>query len=256
MTTKIEKQTDKIVESLGPRELMLVRIAQALAFDSDTEWFAARDQHQDESSAETERVHSAFKKKINRRFLPVVADQKIRDALFESQFLWRLWSDCNLYVQDVNERILSRLALSAANQESIVLGKSESLDYGSDVKDLLLEVFRTQQAIAAIRDRYFEGCPILFKEDNVKLGVLIAEGEEMAHWFNKILDGIERAGRLRHLSKAGQGLPSKLDVDEVKLAAAKSSNDLVDSLIRTAKFRARVDRAIATLISELKGNRL
>ncbi len=249
MKTNTEKRTDKILESLSPRELMLVRIAQALAFDSDTEWFAAADEHGDGKLAETERVHSAFKRKINRRYQTVVAEQKIRDALFESQFLWRLWFDCNLYVADLDEKILPRLALLAEKQAAFVLNKSGSLDYGSDVTDLLENVLRTQQAIATLRDRYFEGRPILFKKDQAKLGVLIAEGEEMAHLFNKMLDGIERAGGQQRLSKTGQGLPSKLDVGEVKLAAAKSSGALVDSLVRTAKLRARADRAIETLIS-------
>jgi len=143
----------------------------------------------------------------------------------------------------------------AEKQSRVVLERcAESLDYGCDVEELLAELLRTQQAIATIRDEHFEGHPILFKEYDVKLGVLIAETEEIAQLYNKILDAVKSAAHR-------QGLPSKLDVAKIKLDATKSSDAAARRLVAMAKSRTEADvgnmkRAAEILMSALKGNQL
>jgi hypothetical protein len=111
------------------------------------------------------------------------------------------------------------------------------LGHGADAGDLLAKLLCTQQAVTTIRDRYFEGRPVIFKEYEAKLSTFIAWAEEMALFYNKVLDGIERA--LGHLSKGGQGLPSRLDVDQIKRDASKDGHALAGSLVSSAESRVQ-----------------
>jgi hypothetical protein len=257
--TNIEKRVDKIVESLSVEKLIQFGIAQALSFDSHTEWFLAFCKDYDEVSAYIDKVRTAFTTKMEKRYLPVVAPQKISDAFYRVQFLVQLCSDCNVSVDDLTGEMLLRLALLAEKQSALAVGVPTSLNYGRDLGELLEDLLRMELAIATIRDQYFEGRPILFKEYNVKLGVLIAEAKEMALLYNKIIDAIERTrGGKGHLPQ-GRGRLPKLDIAEIKLAATKSCDTLAQSFVNVAESRAQAARgnkrrARDILISETKGN--
>jgi len=249
--TTTERRADKIVAALSPKEYVLFDIAQALTFDSDEEWFSASDEYKDERSAEASRAHSTFIRRTIHQFLPVVADQRIRDASFESQFLRRLWGDCNLYVDDVIKEMRPRVMLLAEQQMRALLElrHEKSTGYRGDAEKLLEDLLQPRFAIATIRRQRFENRPILFRQYGKELCRLIVAAKNAAATHNKI-DQLER-------TMGGQGHLSRVDVCEVKLAATKSSDALVDSWVRSAKSRARADlrhnkREIEILISELK----
>jgi hypothetical protein len=133
------------------------------------------------------------------------------------------------------------------------------LDYGGDIADVLAELLRALGAITTIRDRYFGGRPILFRQDDVKLSVLIAEVEEMAHLYNELFDAIERAGGQDGLPRGGQDLPSKLDVARLRLAATNCVAAEVRFLVTMAESGAHAalghgKLATEILMSEFKGN--
>jgi hypothetical protein len=260
--TNIEKRVEKIVESLSVEKLVQFGIAQALSFDSHREWFLALCDNYDEVSAYMGKVALAFIAKIERKYQPPAASQKISRALDQFLFLAQLWGTCNEHVYDVDGEMLLRLDLLSTKQVAIayqaqIAGKvlERLLGHGADAGDLLAKLLCTQQAVTTIRDRYFEGRPVIFKEYDAKLSTLIAEAEETALSYNKVLDGIERARG--HLSKGGQGLPCKLDVDQIKREASKDGLALAASLVSFAESRAQAalgnnKRAMEIVNSELK----
>jgi hypothetical protein len=259
--TNLDKRVDEIVESLSAQKLVQFGIAQALTFDSHTEWFSEFCEHYDEVSGYIDKVRASFAKKMNKRFMPVVVPQKMSEAYYQVLFLTQLWSNCNIYIDDQTERMLARLALLSEKQSALVNGVSAPPGYGGDIEELLADLLRTKRAIATIREQRFEGRQILFKEYDVKLRVLIAEAEAMVQLYNKILDSIERAqGNKGRLPTDRAGRLPKLDLAGIRLAATKSSDAVVQSLVILAESRTQAalgnkGRATEILVSQLKGNR-
>ena len=227
-----EKRVDKIVKSMNPKELVLFYIAQALTFNSDEEWLSASDEYKDERSAETSRAHSAFITRINKRYLPIVATEKIRRRLVSESILTGTLKGCKLYVDDVIVKMLPRFELlfeilSRAISETHTLPS----EYGGDLGQHLAGLLRTQQTMATIREEYFEGRPILFNEYCKRLGMLIDGAEDLAQLYNKLLDAIERA--------YGTIAASRIDVAKIKLDAKKNGDADARSLIALADLRTK-----------------
>jgi hypothetical protein len=91
-------------------------------------------------------------------------------------------------------------------------------DYGNDLLELLKDLLETQFAIETIGDRYFDGDPVLFKEYDSKLRDQIAVAEGPANSYNQLLDLTHPPGGVS-LHGGRQALPSRIDVEQVKLAA-------------------------------------
>jgi hypothetical protein len=250
--TNTELRTNRILESLSPTKYVLFYIAQALNFDSDTEWFSASGGNDSERSAETDRVHSAFMMKIHKRYPPSVASQKIRDAFLRSQFLRRLWCDCNLYVDEMIQGMRPRVRLLDEQQMRALLELryQKSTAYIADPETLLADLLQTRFTIDTIRSVQFENRPILFKQYAEELDRLVAAAEDAAETHNKLHE--------LECAMGGQRRLFRVDGAKVKLAATKDSDTLVDSLVCKAQSRAHADfsrdkQATELLISALKG---
>jgi hypothetical protein len=110
-------------------------------------------------------------------------------------------------------------------------------DYGNDLLELLKDLLETQFAIEIIGDRYFDGHPILFKDYDSKLSDQIAVAEALANSYNQLLDLTDPPG----VSPNGgrQALPSRIDVEQVKLAARCSSKTAADALVTKVRSAIR-----------------
>jgi len=168
--------------------------------------------------------------------------------------LWGLWKDSNLYVDDVIGKMVPRWALLLEILwRAISKTHTLPLEYGGDLGQHLAGLLRTQQAMATIREKYFEGRPILFKEYCKKFGMLIDGTEDFAQLYNRLLDAIEHADGI----VAG----SRIDIAKIKLDATKSSDAVARCLVAMAKSRAQaafgnMNRAAEILLSEVEGNQL
>jgi hypothetical protein len=257
----IDKRVDEIVGSLSVEKLIQFGIAHALSFDSYAEYSSAYCEHYEEISPYTSKVFWAFVKKIENRWCrtPQHTSSAVDDAFYRAWFLLALWGNCYQHVGDVNRKMLWRLRPLLDKLAAIAHGVPVSLDCGGDIKDLLAELLRAQAAVATIRDRHFGGQPIIFKEDDEKLNVLIAEAEELAQLYNIILNLSERAGAKKPQSEGGRGLPLKLDLANIKLVAKNSSAKEIRSLVAMAESTAHAalghgKLATEILIAEFKGN--
>jgi hypothetical protein len=124
---KMDKRVDEIVGSLSVEKLIQFGIAHALSFDSYAEYSSAFCEHYAEISAYTSKVFWAFIRKIENRWsrTPQHTSRAINEALYRGLFLTVLWGKCYHHVLDVNQKMLSRLALLAEKQVTIACGVPE-----------------------------------------------------------------------------------------------------------------------------------
>jgi hypothetical protein len=249
----INKRVDEIIESLSVEKLVQFGIAHALCFDSHAEYSSAFCKHYDEIFAYANKVFSTFVKKIENRWsrTPQHISHAVDDAFYRGGFLLGLWGNCYQHVGDMNRKMLWRLRPLLDQLNAIVHGMPGSRDCGGDVEEVLAELLRTRGAIAAIRDRYFGGHPILFKNDDEKLTVLITEAEQIAQIYNDLLEAIERSGAQNPLRGSGNGVPSKLDLAKIKIAAANSSAKEVQYLVAIAESGAHAALGHGKLATEI-----
>jgi len=169
---------------------------------------------------------------------PEVVIEAVARNLRQRVFLAGLWCGCNHYVADLTDRKLLLLALIASKLEALV-GRSEfsgeapeAHNCGHEIAELLSDLLETHFAIVTIATRYFDGHSVLFKEYDHKLRERIEVAETFAELYNKLRE-----------VKHGQNPPLRIDVEEIKRTAKKTSKAVANWLI--SEVNSNIDAGLA-----------
>jgi len=130
---------------------------------------------------------------------------------------------------DPDELLRQRRQRQTINQ---LTRRPPDCSYRDQIVGLLLDLFEAEFTITTIKDRWFDGHQILFKELQNKLRDQLDAASELADSYNRLLD----LGGAPNQTAGGAGtLPSKIEIDEIRRAAEAGSQMIV------AAFREKAE---------------
>ena len=185
-----------------------------------------------------------------------------------------LVEECKTADADEEERQVMLKELDAYRYVSFVEMPSDSLPPGTGLRlrfpsliegwvngstMLIMDVFAHRAAIQAVQEKYFDGCPILFRDVEIGLGETIRAIEDAVAMFNEYLKTrADLFSRERSQEEREDGIASTIpgereghlaiDIEGIQGRAKDYLvDDIVDEWVRNAK-----DKAVADILQETR----